>query len=342
MVSLAIAAIASCGWSQQIGALSQALGEPAPGSIHGTVVGKDGAVLEGANVSLALIGDGKQPAQTMKSDSNGQFDFAGVPPGPFNLSVSCEGFLTHVASGVLHSGQALEEPAIVLTLAPTSSEVWVTESQVEIAQEQLKVEETQRIFGVVPNYYVSYDPNAVPLTAKQKFQLAWRTSIDPVSFLGAGAFAGIQQTENTFSGYGQGAAGYGKRYGANFADNFIGTMIGAAMLTSVLRQDPRYFYKGTGTTRSRILYAIERTVISKGDNGRWQPAYSAILGGLAASGISNLYYPASNRIGVTLTFENALIGTAGGAAQNLFQEFFIRRLTPRLPKNSAAGTVSQP
>ncbi len=339
---LALAAFAGCAWSQQIGPLSQSLGPPAPGSIHGTVVGKDGAVLEGANVSLALADSGDQPAQTIMSDSNGQFDFAGVPPGPFNLSVSCEGFLTRVETGVLHPGQALEEPAIVLVLAPTSSEVRVTESQVEIAQEQLKVEETQRIFGVVPNYYVSYDPDAVPLTAKQKFQLAWQTSIDPVSFLGAGAFAGIQQAENTFSGYGQGAAGYGKRYGANFADNFIGTMVGAAMLTSLLKQDPRYFYKGTGTTRSRIIYAIERTVICKGDNGHWQPAYSAIFGGLAASGISNLYYPASNRIGVTLTFENALFGTAAGAAQNLFQEFFIRRLTPRHSKNSAASTSRQP
>jgi hypothetical protein len=107
------------------------------------------------------------------------------------------------------------------------------------------------------------------------------------------------------------------------------------MLTSVFKQDPRYFYKGTGTTKSRILYAIAASVICKGDNGHWQPAYAAILGGLAAGGISNLYYPASDRVGVKLTVENALIGTAGSAAQNIFQEFFVRRLTPKLPKNGA-------
>jgi hypothetical protein len=334
LLALAASASPSLGRAQQV--WSQQVDPAAPGSIHGTVVGKDGSVLEGANVSLTLTAADSQPVTPVKSDSNGQFNFAAAPPGPFKLTVSCDGFVTQVAAGVLRAGESLEEPAIILPLASTASEVRVTESQVEIAQEQLKVEETQRIFGVIPNYYVSYDPNPVPLTKKQKFDLAWKTSIDPVSFLSAGASAGIQQAENTFSGYGQGAAGYGERFGANFADNFIGTMIGAAMLTSLLKQDPRYFYKGTGTTQSRILYAIENSVICKGDNGHWQPSYSAILGGLAAGGISNLYYPASDRVGVKLTFDNALIGTAEGAAQNIFQEFFIRRLTPKLSKNGPA------
>jgi hypothetical protein len=336
MVLLAFALIASpsLGRAQQV--WSQQVGQASPGSIHGTIVGRDGAVLEGANVSLALTDSGDRPATAIQSDSNGQFNFADVPAGAFKLTVSCDGFVTQLASGILHAGESFEEPAVVLPLAPTASEVRVTASQVEIAQEQIKMEETQRIFGVIPNYYVSYAPNPVPLTDKQKFELAWKTSIDPVSFLAAGAFAGVQQAANTFSGYGQGAAGYGERFGANFADNFIGTMIGAAMLTSLLKQDPRYFYKGTGTTQSRVLYAIANSVICKGDNGHWQPAYSAILGGLAAGGISNLYYPASDRVGVKLTFDNALIGTAEGAAQNIFQEFFIRRLTPKLPKNGPA------
>ena len=114
-------------------------------------------------------------------------------------------------------------------------------------------------------------------------------------------------------------------------------MIGGAVLPSLFKQDPRYFYKGTGTIRSRAMYAIANSVICKGDNGRWQTNYSAILGGLAAGGISNLYYPASNRSGVELTFENALIGTAEGAMQNLAQEFIVRRLTPRLPKYGAGA-----
>ena len=89
-------------------------------------------------------------------------------------------------------------------------------------------------------------------------------------------------------------------------------MIGGAILPSLFKQDPRYFYKGTGRITSRAMYAIANSVICKGDNGRWQPNYSGILGGIAAGGISNLYYPASDRSGVELTFDNALIGTARG------------------------------
>ena len=124
------------------------------------------------------------------------------------------------------------------------------------------------------------------------------------------------------------AEGYAKRFGASYADSFIGNMIGGAILPSLLKQDPRYFYKGTGSTGSRILYALANAVVCKGDNGRWQPDYSGILGSLAAGGISNLYYPSSNRSGVGLTFENTLIGIGGSGIGNLFQEFLIRRLTP--------------
>jgi hypothetical protein len=105
-------------------------------------------------------------------------------------------------------------------------------------------------------------------------------------------------------------------------------MIGGAILPALFKQDPRYFYKGTGSKRSRILYALANAVVCKGDNGHWQADYSGILGSLAAAGISNLYYPAKNRNGAQLTFENTLLGIGGSGVGNLFQEFLIRRLTP--------------
>jgi hypothetical protein len=108
-------------------------------------------------------------------------------------------------------------------------------------------------------------------------------------------------------------------------------MIGGAILASWWKQDPRYFYKGTGSTRSRVLYAIAMSVVCKGDNGHWQPNYSAIVGGLASAGISNLYYPASDREGAELTFQNAALGTAGSAIGNVFQEFVVKHLTPHVP-----------
>jgi hypothetical protein len=188
------------------------------------------------------------------------------------------------------------------------------------------------VLGVIPNFYVSYDPNAVPLTSKQKFKLARKTIVDPVTFVLVGGIAGVEQAQNDFSGYGQGAQGYGKRFGAGYADTVAGTFIGSAILPSLLKQDPRYFYKGSGSKRSRILYAIANAVICKGDNGRWQPNYSNILGSVAAGGISNLYYPAQDRNGAGLTFENAAIGIGASAASNLLQEFLIRKLTPKVPK----------
>ena len=175
-------------------------------------------------------------------------------------------------------------------------------------------------------------PTRLPFPSKQKFRLGWKSTFDPVNLVIIGGVAGIQQATNTFSGYGQGAQGYGKRYGATFADVAAGTFIASAILPSLLKQDPRYFYKGTGSTKSRLLYAIGNAVICKGDNGRWQANYSNILGNLAAGGISNLYYPADDRSGVALTFENALVGIGATAATNVVEEFLMRKLTRNAPK----------
>jgi hypothetical protein len=157
--------------------------------------------------------------------------------------------------------------------------------------------------------------------------------VDPVSFGLIGVIAGIQQAQSAFSRYGQGAEGYGKRYGTSYANFVSGTFIGSAILPSLLKQDPRYFYKGSGSKRSRILYALANSVICKGDNGNWQPNYSSILGNLAAGATSNLYYPAKHRDGVGLTFEGGAIGIGATTGANLIQEFFIRKLTRNVPNN---------
>jgi hypothetical protein len=334
------------GWAQQPAALpdpapavaasGQQAGDPvapgvATGSIHGVVVNGDGAVYEGAQVSLSQTGPGGATERTATTDGAGRFEFAGVAPGAFKLTVGASGFASQTVAGMLHPGESLESNSIVLRVSKATNEVQVTATAVEIAQEELKLEETQRVLGIVPNFYVTYVPNAPPLTTKQKYSMAWKTSFDPVTLLAVGFFAGIEQATNTFPGYGQGAAGYGKRYGAGFGDTFIGNMIGGAILPAWWKQDPRYFYKGTGTVRARALYAIESSVMCNGDNGRRQVNYSGIVGGLAAGGISNLYYPAADREGLGLTFESALLGTAISAAQNLMQEFVVRRLTPHVP-----------
>ena len=296
---------------------------------------REGSVCEGASISLAQTGSAGQELRTAISDSNGRFSFLDLPAGDFRLTISSKGFATQVVNGVLRPGEDFDAQSIVLPVTSTS-EVNVTASQLEIATEQVKAEEQQRVLGVLPNFYVSYAPNPAPLTSRQKFGIAWKTNFDPVSLGVTGIVAGIEQGENTFNGYGQGTAGYAKRYGAGFANNFINTMLGNAILPSWWKQDPRDFYKGTGSWRSRALYAIANSVICKGDNGKWQTNYSSIVGGLAAGGIANIYYPASDRDGVKLTFEDAAIGTAESAVQNLIQEFIVKKLTPRIPNYGSA------
>jgi hypothetical protein len=161
-------------------------------------------------------------------------------------------------------------------------------------QSVLKRQEHQRIAGVVPNFNVSYNEDASPLSPKQKLHLAFHTAVDPVSF-GVAAFdAGLSQAENDFPGYRQGAEGYAKRFGASYADNFDGTMLGNAIFPILLKQDPRFFRGGKGVSLSAFL-CLSTTVWCKNDNGSRGPNYSNLLGNLAAGGISNLYYPASDR-----------------------------------------------
>jgi carboxypeptidase family protein len=315
------------------------LPEPQPsGSISGTVVDATGAFIVGARVRIAR----KDPSANREvlSGDDGQFSLVGIPPGPFLLTITAPGFATQTFTGTLRSGEIYLVPQTTLAIATAVTEVRVVPKRIEVAEDEIKEEEKQRVLGVIPNFYVTYLPNAVPLSAKQKFELAWKTTVDPVNFGITGVIAGVQQAQNDFSGYGQGAQGFAKRYGASYTDSVASTFIGSAVLPSLLKQDPRYFYKGTGSKRSRILYALANAVICKGDNGHWQANYSSILGSLAAGGISNLYYPAKNRDGAELTFENALVGIGASAAANLLQEFLIRKLTPNGPNHAAAKSQS--
>ena len=317
-----------------VAALKQEPSQELTGSVGGAVVDQTGAPVVGAHVRISH--EDASLSQEAVSDSDGRYSFAGIAPGPFQLTAMSAGLATATITGTLHSGESYSAPPIALVVASALTEVRVAMSRTELAEAEIKDEEKQRVLGVVPNFYVTYDPAALPLNRKQKFELAWKATVDPVNFGLTGAVAGIEQATDTFNGYGQGAQGYGKRYGAAYGDFVTSTLIGSALLPSLLKQDPRYFYKGTGTKRSRILYAIANSVICKGDNGKWQPNYSSILGGLASGGISNLYYPASDRNDAALTFENALIGIGTSAAANLLQEFVIRRLTPHAPSYAPA------
>jgi len=314
----------------------QAQNTQAMGSISGTVLDATGAPVSGAQVKLTRLAT--TPVLETPTAQDGHFSFTNVVPGSFQLSIALAGFKTKTVSGKLPAKEDYLAPAITLELAPVVTDVSVRLTTEEIAAEQIKVQEQQRLLAVIPNFYATYVADAAPMSTKQKFGLAWKAAIDPTSFLITGIIAGGEQANNSFAGYGQGAAGYANRFGAAYGDFFIGTYISNAILPSILKQDPRYFYKGTGTIKSRIRYALAMSVITKGDNGRWQPNYSGILGSLAGGGISNLYYPECSRHGFETTLNNTLIGIGTSAGVNILQEFVFRKVTPKKAKVDPSTT----
>jgi hypothetical protein len=299
------------------------------GIIVGTVTDVNNDPVPGATV--ALEGPALQNPRAVVSNNNGYFEFAAVEPGTYLVTVSSQGFANWTSPAImLKPGQYAILTGSKLHIAEALTTITVAASfasSKEIATRQVKIEEQQRIFGFIPNFYAVYDHDAAPLTTKLKFQLAAKVSFDPVTLVGVGALAGIDQAADV-PNYRQGWQGYGERYGALYADGFSDIMIGGAILPSLLHQDPRYFYKGTGTTKSRVLYALSRPFVCKGDNGRWQPNYSTMGGDLAAAAIANAYYPASNR-GPELLLGNFFINTGQRAVANLAQELILRRLTPK-------------
>jgi hypothetical protein len=297
------------------------------GTVSGRIVDQNGNAVAGTSVQIRC--DQDCVPKEMQSDEDGRFGFNQVPLGSFQLTIAGEGFVTQTISSTLGPGKDCVVPPITMSLATVVTELRVSPSTEEIAQEEFKDLEKQRVFGIVPNNYVSYVGEAAPLTPKRKFELAFKATTDPVTTVAVATIAGVDQATNRFSGYGQGAQGYAKRYGASYANFASGLWIGGAVLPSILKQDPRYFYKGTGTKRSRFLYAISRPFICKGDNQRWQPNYSSVFGDIAAGGLSNLYIPERDRHGAQLTFENAGIALGTSAAINVLQEFVLRRLTSK-------------
>jgi len=301
------------------------------GTISGTATDAQDEIVPEATVVL----DGASPAdhrQTVAND-DGWFEFKGLNPGvAYHLTIKANGFVSWESSAiVLSPGQFQIVPNIKLVLEGEQTSVKVYASPAELATEQVKIEEQQRIFGIIPNFYVVYDSaNAAPLTAKLKYKLALKVTADPVTIVGVLFMAGINQTARV-PDYRLGAIGYGERVGAVAADGFSDIFIGGAVLPALLHQDPRYYYQGTGTIGSRFMHAISYPFICKGDNGHLQPNYSTIGGDLASSALENLYYPRADRTGSWVA-EEVAISTLERTASSLVQEFVLRKFTSG-PKN---------
>jgi hypothetical protein len=304
----------------------------ASGSISGTVTDENGDLIPGATIVLhgGFLGSGR----TLSANDNGLFTFAKLSPGvEYRITVSAPGFVDWT-SGLprLEPGQHIDLKNVILKVDGGPITVTVSASQNEIAAAQVHVAERQRALGFIPNFLVVYDHNPAPLTPKLKFQLAFRIAVDPVTFIGVAGLAGVNQAAHA-PDYVEGVKGYGQRVGALYADGFTDLMLGGAVLPTLLHQDPRYFYQGTGSTKSRTFHALLSPFITRGDNGSEQPNYSSLGGDLASTAIAETYYPASNR-GPRLVFANFAIGTGERMVSAFAQEFILRKLTPNAAKNS--------
>ncbi len=314
-------------------ATGQLVNGQAAGMIFGSVTDSDGDLIPGAQVTLTSTD--VKGERTVVSDSGGRFQFSGVAAGEFQIKATAQGMSEGTISGTLEPGAVYNAPAVKLQ-ATSSTEITVTpQTEHQIAQQEVKVEESQRVLGIVPNYFVTYDKHPVPLDSKQKYSLGFHEVLDPTSFLFAGAAAGIEQAANIFPGYGSGPAAYGKRYGASLAGETTGVMFRDSIFPSLFHQDPRYFYKGTGTKWQRFEYAMATSVICMGDNGRWQANYSGVLGSLTSGALANLYYAPSDRHGASLTFVNAGLNILGTGFTHVLQEFVLRSFTSH---SHSAGT----
>ena len=278
--------------------------EQGTSSIAGTAIDPNGDPVPGASVTLrsSRVGD---PYSTLANET-GYFELHNLESGmPYRVTVHSDGFEDWVSPDmVLEPGQHKILTDCILRLAKVETSIDVGYSPVQVATEQVAIQEKQRILGVVPNFYVTYEAHPEPMTPKLKFELAMKLAGDPVTAVGVGFVAGVRQATNSID-FQQGAKGYGQRFGVTAANAFSGIMIG--------------------------FHALSYAFVCPGDNGRLQPNYSSLGGNLAAAALSNAYYPSSNR-GPGLVIGNFAIGTLQRALTGLAQEFLFRRYTSNAPK----------
>ena len=303
------------------------------GAIQGTVTDSSGAPIFGAVVAVEGA-DGNH--RMTATDVEGAFKISSLAPGNYSVRISAAGLSDWTVEDVRPSVNPESNPLIaVLEVAPEVTTVTVGVSENDVAAAQLNQELKQRVLGIIPNYYVTYEHNPAPLSSKQKLHLGLRTLVDPTTIAASGITAGIQQSMNSYYQWGQGSQAYAKRFGAAYGTVATNLMITSVLAESAFHQDPRYFYSGQGTKAQRAKYAIESAFRVKGDNGKWQPPYAGVSGAIAAAEISQLYYPGS-RTQYTLLGRTLMFHFAGLVGLNLAEEFLFKKMTHHVPEVQSA------
>lgn len=246
----------------------------------------------------------------------------------------------------------------------TAAQIEAPRTKSEEEKNEEKKEQSQRALNVLPMFGVTSRQNAPPLTSGEKFHLFAKSAFDPVTIGVVGVQAALSQAENEFPGYGQGAQGYGKRFGASLADEVSSGFWSNYFYPVVLKEDPRYFRLAEGGFKRRLFYSARQEFVCHTDNGGRSFNFSNVLGAFTTGGISNLYYPGNTRIrtipatattpaipvyendrGLVLTLSRATIALGYGMMGSLFDEFWPdiqRKLGHKHPEETAGATTSGP
>ncbi len=299
--------------------------QPQLATLNGFATDGDAAAVPGA--TIVIDGPDATDHRAVRADDTGYFLVLGLQPArPYHLTASAPGFASYTSPEfTLTAGQVLTLSDVKMQVGEVGTSITVLPTDV-IAEQQVNAEIQQKVLGIIPNFYVVYGGAEVaPLSTALKFKLAYKASLSPVNLLAAAFVGGINQGLDT-PNYVQGAKGYGQRVGATFATGITDVYIGGAVLPSLLHQDPRYFFQGTGTKKSRAVHALLSPLICRGDNGRAEINFSSIGGDLSSASIAEIYYPPSSR-GAGTVFEDAAVVSVGRIANAFLQEFVLSRFT---------------
>ena len=300
---------------------------PQLATLNGFATDEEDAAVPGATIEIDASAGGE--TRTVQADETGYFLVVGLQPAvPYHLTASATGFAKYTSPDfTLTPGQVLTLHDVKMQIAEVGTTITVIPTD-QLAEQQVNAEIQQKVLGIIPNYYVVYQQdNVAPLSAKLKYKLAYKTALNPVTFAASAFIAGVNQAAFT-PGYVEGSRGYGERLGSAYLDGTTNIFFGGAILPSLLHQDPRYFYQGTGTKKSRSLHALSSPFICRGDNGHRQFNASSLLGDLSSAALTEAYYPPGDR-GVSLLFTNALVTTLGRVGNAFVQEFVLSRYTSR-------------
>jgi hypothetical protein len=222
---------------------------------------------------------------------------------------------------VLPRVAAADGPALAprATAAQTGATGGTDSSSTTSPDDPPESQKPKRIFGVIPNNRTSDQKEHETLTPKEKFSIAVEDNFDRGTYMLASGFAGYAQLGDSAPSFGHGVKGYARYWVAAYTDLAVGNVMTEAIYPVILRQDPRYFRRGTGSKWSRLGYAAGQIFVTHSDSGTTQFNFSEILGNLTAVGIANAYYPDNRNVPDNAFKFGVQIGT--DMTGNILKEF---------------------